>query len=369
MNFYDEAIEAKNAYYNQLARQQQSVRQMIKKGQLEVIESNVDLEHLYEPNINALRQSEPYFWDARIVQLLIASGQQLPDNITFDDSWLIGRAGYWWFGRSSPLIGVSEGDHKWYVYSLLWWIDGTELHITTLDILEREHNQLGAFTWRQGEMLQDAITRLQNTPMVSRASSRIDLLLDRIIIDKMKEKGYLEDEILTITQRMAEIEAELKAQGADVPSRAHLEAAIKHHEAAAQKAEEYNAGHERRVSMWKEASANALKTFACGSLWLQQKIVVTEYGKLDRHAERRLMRAEIPTTVRVVYLRSKSYVKTTPDEEKNHVDWAWQWAVRGHWRNQPTKEGVKMLWIHPFIKGPEDKPLKPSVARVFAVTR
>lgn len=52
-----------------------------------------------------------------------------------------------------------------------------------------------------------------------------------------------------------------------------------------------------------------------------------------------------------------------------HVDWAWQWAVRGHWRDQPTKEGTKLIWIHPYIKGPEDKPLKPDAGRVFAVTR
>lgn len=134
-------------------------------------------------------------------------------------------------------------------------------------------------------------------------------------------------------------------------------------------ADEYNAGHQGRTAMWKEASANALRAFACGSLWLQQKIVITEYGKLDRHAERRLTRANTETSVRVVHLRSKSYVRTTAEEEKRHVDWAWQWAVRGHWRDQPTKEGTKLIWIHPYIKGPEDKPLKPDAGRVFAVTR
>src|SRR5689334_24655328 len=109
MNFYDEAIEAKQSYLKQLVRQQDGIRKLIKEGKIEVVESNIDMERLYEPNINALRQAEPYFWDPRIVQLVIASGDQLPDTITFDDSWLIGRAGYWWLGRSSPLIGVSEG--------------------------------------------------------------------------------------------------------------------------------------------------------------------------------------------------------------------------------------------------------------------
>lgn len=368
MNFYDEAIEAKYSYLNQLIKQQRGIRQMIDKGQLEIVESNIDLEHLYEPNIKALQQSEPYFWDTRIVQLVIASGEQLPETITFDDSWLMGRAGYWWLGRSSPLIGVSESDHKWYVYSLLWWIEANTLHITTLDIFEREHNQLGAFTWHRGETLKDALIRLKETPMVSRASCRADLLLDRIILDKSKEIIELENKRLGVVQQVQQLGDEIKELGGKVRE-VDLQDALTRREEAVRISDEYNKGHEGRTRMWKEASANALKAFACGSLWLQQKIVVTEYGKLDRHAERRLARAKMETEVRVVHLRSKSYVKTTAEEEKRQVDWAWQWAVRGHWRDQPTKDGSKLIWIHPYIKGPEDKPLKPDAGRVFAVTR
>lgn len=371
MNFYDEAIEAKYFYLNQLIRQQRDMREMIKRGQLEVIESNVNLEHLYEPNMNALRQAEPYFWDTRIVQLVIASGEQLPETITFDDSWLNGRAGYWWLGRSSPLIGVSssDGERKWYVYSLLWWLDsdGT-LHVTTLDIFEKEHNQLGAFTWRIGETLQDALIRLRDTPMISRASCRTDLILDKIIIDKTKEIVELENRRVEVVRQAKQKNEEIKELGGEVHE-VDLNNALTRREEAIRVADEYNTGHQGRTAMWKEASANALRAFACGSLWLQQKIVVTEYGRLDRHAERRLARASMETNVRVVHLRSKSYVKTTTDEEKHQVDWAWQWAVRGHWREQPTKEGMKLIWIHPYIKGPEDKPLKPDAGRVFAVTR
>lgn len=370
MNFYDEAIEAKYGYLNQLLRQQRQIREMIKEGRLEIVESNIDLERLYEPNIAALREAEPYYWDTRLVQLVIASGDQLPDTLKFNDSWLLGRAGYWWLGRSSPLIGVSEGEHKWYVYSLLWWLDsdGT-LHVTTLDIFEREHNQLGAFTWKRGETLKDALTRLEQTPMISRASCRTDLLLDRIILDKVKAITELEDEVLAVTKKLDNNSREIKQLGGEVTREVDLGAALTRREEAIRVADKYNEDHAGRVRMWKEASANALRAFTCGSLWLQQKIVITSYGKLDRHAERRLARAGIEPTVYVVQLRSKSYVKTTADDEKHHVDWAWQWAVRGHWRDQPTKEGYKLIWIHPFIKGPEDKPLKPTAARVFAVTR
>lgn len=371
MNFYDEAIEAKHSYLNQLVGQQQNVRRMIKEGKLKVVESHIDLEHLYEPNINALRQSEPYFWDARIIQLVIASGEQLPETITFDDSWLLGRAGYWWLGRSSPLIGISDADNgnQWHVYSLLWWVEADHLHITTMDIFEREHNQLGAFTWRRGETLADAIDRLRSQNSISRASCRTDLLLDNIITDKQQELARVLSECVDVAEKAAEVESEIRKRGETPNNPIDLQAERERRDLAVKVAEGHNAAHGSRVRMWKEASANALRAFACGSLWLQQKIVVTEYGKVDRHAERRLAKANLPTSVRVVHLRSKSYVKTTADEEKKQVDWAWQWAVRGHWRNQPTGEGVKLIWIHPFIKGPEDKPLKPTAARVFVVNR
>lgn len=369
MNFYDEAIEAKHSYLNQLVRQQQSIRKMIKESKVQAVESHIDLEHLLEPNINALRQSEPYFWDSRIIELVIASGEQLPETITFDDSWLLGRAGYWWLGRASPLVGVTEGENKWHVYSLLWWVEADHLHVTTLDIFEREHNQLGAFTWRRGETLADAVARLRSQQSVSRASCRIDLLLDKIITDKQQELVKVLDDVVQVAQKASEVDSEIQRRGGDSTSKIDLQDEKERRDLAVTVAELYSKGHEGRVRMWKEASANALRAFACGSLWLQQKIVVTEYGKLDRHAERRLARANISTNVRVVHLRSKSYVQATPDEEKKQVDWAWQWAVCGHWRNQPTNDGIKLIWIHPFIKGPEDKPLKPGVARVFAVTR
>ena len=45
-----------------------------------------------------------------------------------------------------------------------------------------------------------------------------------------------------------------------------------------------------------------------------------------------------------------------------------QFVVRGHWRNQPYKDGVRQIWIAPYIKGPEDAPFKES-KRVWEFVR
>ena len=55
--------------------------------------------------------------------------------------------------------------------------------------------------------------------------------------------------------------------------------------------------------------------------------------------------------------------------EPAHVDWAHRWIVSGHWRWQPYKDGVRQIWISPYVKGPDDKPLVVRGARVFRLAR
>lgn len=46
------------------------------------------------------------------------------------------------------------------------------------------------------------------------------------------------------------------------------------------------------------------------------------------------------------------------DNEPRSVDWQQRWIVRGHWRDQPYKDGhIEKIYIAPYVKGPEDKPL------------
>lgn len=48
------------------------------------------------------------------------------------------------------------------------------------------------------------------------------------------------------------------------------------------------------------------------------------------------------------------------------VGWKNRWIVRGHYRNQwfgRTKDH-KTIWIPPYVKGPDDKPIRPTVYKV-----
>lgn len=341
MNFYDEAIESKHSYLQIVSRTAAAIRkEVVNKPQ------RIDLEHLFDDEIAGLREADSYFWDSRVTQMVLASGKQLPDSTEFSQGWLHGRCGWWWFGRSSPLIGLSTEGHRRYVSALLHHFDHGELHISTYEAIGSGMNKLGSFGWREGERLDSAIHRLDEAqgseadgaPLVRLAAASAAVFDD-----------------------LADYLADLRAKGE--PSIA----AIKSEDVSTLRQHEHSKAN-KVVADWKDASSTALRIFACGSLWLQQKIVVTEDAELTRHARKRLERAGINEPCRVVYLRRKEYAGASGTEH-GAVDWAWQWAVRGHWRNQPTKNGIRLTWIHPFIKGPESKPLKPSAAKVFVVNQ
>jgi hypothetical protein len=104
-------------------------------------------------------------------------------------------------------------------------------------------------------------------------------------------------------------------------------------------------------------------------LWIRQTIVVPTAVPLERHAAKRMSRAQIAGDLHVVTLRRKAAEPTA--EHGEPVEWSCRWVVSGHWRKQfyPSKDRHEYLWILPFVKGPADKPLKPPDPKVFAVIR
>jgi hypothetical protein len=117
--------------------------------------------------------------------------------------------------------------------------------------------------------------------------------------------------------------------------------------------------------------ANILRFFVASTLWIQQRIISTSAMPADRHCRKRLERAGIgPQLVNVVRLR-RSERDAGDGDESSSREWSCQWIVRGHWRQQfyQSTGERKPLWIMPYVKGPEDAPLKTPTATVFAVTR
>lgn len=110
------------------------------------------------------------------------------------------------------------------------------------------------------------------------------------------------------------------------------------------------------------------------TLWtfMQQKILASPVRQAERHVRKRAERGgwQAEPIIRVIELRRREILAKHAVEQVEQ-EWSCQWIVRGHWRQQPyPKAGdVKPLWITPYVKGPEDKPLKPPRATVFAVVR
>lgn len=393
MNFYDEAVETRHNHRKDLIKKDQTLKTAIRsmeEGQTDwSIEANgFDPARIYEAEIAALGTAESYFWEPRITQLLLASGLQLPFSAVFSPAWLPALEGWWWFGRSSPLIAVSEKSERKYCHALLYRLTGETVHITTYSLEGNTLISLGSLTWDVGDTLAKATEKFKNATTTINATVKVKI--GEILAAGVKRLHELKNEMGELLARRKAMDQKIRelAFVLSEDGRAAFEALTTEAEQLAfienlkepwnahlilpevsQPDERVNAETWARLDEWKAASLNAVVTFACGCLWLQQRIVITEPGVLERAARRRLERAGILSQCLVVHLRKKHYVRTTPDQEAEQVDWAWQWAVHGHWRDQPTKEGTKLIWIHPYLKGPEDRPLKPGAERIFAVTR
>lgn len=80
--------------------------------------------------------------------------------------------------------------------------------------------------------------------------------------------------------------------------------------------------------------------------------------KPDRSSKRRSERAGHPVdTLRVMRLRRPHRDSTA--EHADGVEWTHRWMVSGHWRNHwmPSQQRHRLMFIAPYVKGPDDKPL------------
>jgi hypothetical protein len=109
------------------------------------------------------------------------------------------------------------------------------------------------------------------------------------------------------------------------------------------------------------------------SVWLKQRVVSMTSGAIERHRRKQIAREHDANVsdVKVVQLRrSESQQHQSVDGSEESIEWSCRWIVNGHWRNQPYANGErKLIYILPYVKGPEDKPLKVPTHAVYAVNR
>jgi len=122
-----------------------------------------------------------------------------------------------------------------------------------------------------------------------------------------------------------------------------------------------------------EATEGVARFILAALAWLSQKVPVLEVlpGQIERHRRKAYAKAIKPIDgVRIVQLRK--YDTQHVDGEPRKVDWSCRWTVDGHWRQQPCgpkHSDRKLTYIMPFVKGPQDKPLRQSQQKVFVVNR
>ena len=106
--------------------------------------------------------------------------------------------------------------------------------------------------------------------------------------------------------------------------------------------------------------------------FMNQPFSTVESRRLPRAQRRSLQREaglEDPQ-IKVITLRRTQHTKGQPTG--GSTEWACRWFVKGHWRSQyyARTQQNRPLWIMPYMKGPEDKPLKGNKGiTLFHVTR
>lgn len=111
-----------------------------------------------------------------------------------------------------------------------------------------------------------------------------------------------------------------------------------------------------------------------GLAWLDSKVLVAEVPDVPRQRRKEYRRVlGRDSDIKLIRLRRED--RPNHDTERNndptHRDFAYRFVVRGHWRNQPYGPGRaehRLTWIMPFVKGPDDKPLREKLP-VYVVNR
>lgn len=120
----------------------------------------------------------------------------------------------------------------------------------------------------------------------------------------------------------------------------------------------------------KAATQDKVCLFAALLTFLHQRLLIREERQVPRQWRRRNRRDSWARDgVTIIKLRLVERLKGTGALVP--VEWTCRWLVSGHWRQQwyASTRRHRPVWITPYIKGPEDKPLKEPRGLLFAVVR
>lgn len=125
-------------------------------------------------------------------------------------------------------------------------------------------------------------------------------------------------------------------------------------------------------SSFRQERMRFTKWICTAAMFLEQEILVAHTERATRQTAKRCVREYVSPTCHVISLRKE--IATEHGEQRGQettIEWSHRWLVRGHWRRQffPKRAAHAPIWIHPHVKGPEDKPFKTPSETVFSVHR
>lgn len=110
-----------------------------------------------------------------------------------------------------------------------------------------------------------------------------------------------------------------------------------------------------------EGLAQQRKLLLAVNLIAAQRIAIVSKASPSRQQRRRaerMGRADV-NEIAYVTLRRARQRSESSNHDASDFEYSHRFIVSGHWRHQfyPSREEHELIWIDPFVKGPEEKPL------------
>lgn len=284
------------------------------------------LDSSWQVDRRLLARAAPFTWSREVIAAVIAAGASIPLD-TCLNRWNLGSEAVWWYfeellpwqtvsddrGIRAICFGFLPTEDRTFGLPVAAWIDGDERLVdndTGRTVISLNVSPSQTFEWGKertfGEMLEQ--TRLHHRQLYGKGGRFA------------AEAQVGEDIFMATTERLA-------------------------------------------------------RFVLAGMAWLNQRVLVTKTDDpVERHrrkAYERVVKAPF-TGVRVVQLRRHDYAPGEPSDDDPKRAYSCRWVVGGHWRNQVCGVGRadrRLTYIHPFVKGPADQPLRTHEQTVYAVNR
>lgn len=124
-----------------------------------------------------------------------------------------------------------------------------------------------------------------------------------------------------------------------------------------------------RLVAGREAESQSAREFFASLSFMHSTVASSEPMSQPRHIQRRQKREGLTSPIHIVRLRRKER-ESNEDTHLSEREYQCQWIVRTHVRKpSPRMKEQRPVWVSAYVKGPDDKPLKPPTPAVTVVNR